>query len=296
MKIKIKKLFLPILASILCVLCVACNRSARSVDDTANRSVIHGKTFHFANDRQRQEWEEPLAKLLSNVLVPYGEHGEIMGTQAAIDPNAPSIPASYTCGLLDITGDGVPELLVHPLGYGGSAGNATYFIYDIYSGQELGSIDGGHEGAWCVYYDTEAEGLQLIGQYWWRYGWPERDRFIKKVKYDPELQQYTEDAYFRTYHVIDAVWEEAADADPNQSVGWVESYPSTTFYLHGQEVSMDDYYTEYDRFVKTCIRIPETELVLFYWDDVSDDEDSYEEKGRKMAHALISSEQEFIQP
>lgn len=293
---KIQKIFLLPLAVILVVLCTACSRSDKSVDDTVNHRVIHEKAIRLVDDKQRQEWEIPLAKLLSNVQVPYGEHGEIMGYQAAVDPNAPSIPACYTCGLLDITSDGVPELLVHPLGYGGSAGNATYFIYDIYSGKELGSIDGGHEGAWCVYYDTEADEYCLIGQYWWRYGWPERDRFIKKVKYDAELQQYTEDDYFRTYHAVDVVWEETTDTDSSQSVEWAEGYSRTTFYLYSEKVSMDTYYAEYDRFVKTYIRIPETELVLFYWDDISDDEDSYEEKGRKMARALVNSEQAFILP
>ena len=57
---------------------------------------------------------------------------------------------------------------------------------------------------------------------------------------------------------------------------------------------MDDYYAEYNCFVTKYIRIPETELVLFSWDEVSNDEDDYITKGEKMAEALITSKQKFI--
>ena len=57
---------------------------------------------------------------------------------------------------------------------------------------------------------------------------------------------------------------------------------------------MDDYYEEYDWFIQNCIRIPETELILIDWDDVTEDGDDYVTKGEKMAQALITSSQMFI--
>ena len=88
-----------------------------------------------------------------------------------------------------------------------------------------------------------------------------------------------------------------ADEDPDDifyTATWLENYPNTTYGVNNQAVYLDDYYAEYDWFVQNCIRIPETELLLFSWDDVSDDEDDYITKGEKMAHALISSSQQFI--
>ena len=82
------------------------------INQETAKYIIKGKEIVFVDDELKKEWKEPLAKLLSNVLVPYGEHGEIMGYEAAVDPNAPTIPGSLECGLLDITRDGIPGLSV----------------------------------------------------------------------------------------------------------------------------------------------------------------------------------------
>lgn len=195
--------------------------------------------------------------------------------------------------------DGVPELLVHPFGYFGSSGTATYFVYNIYSGQKLGEIDGGNGQSWCLYYNTEYDSVDLIGQYWLRGGWAWRDRYITEVYYDESIMECFEAQQFRTSHEITGEQTDIVDEDPDDmfyTATWVESYPSTTYYVNRQEVYLDDYYAEYNHFIKTCIRIPETELILISWDNVSDDEDDYATKGAKMAEALVTSEQEFILP
>jgi len=261
--------------------------------------IIGGKEIFFVDDDTKKEWKAPLAKLLSNVLVPYGEGGDILGYEASVDPNAPVIPQSYRCGLLDITQDGVPELLVHPFGYHGSSGTSTYFVYNIYSGQKLGEIDGGSGESWCYYYYTETDELNLIGQYWLRCGWDWRDRYMTKVYYEDSVGECMEAVYLHTAHAINGEETDIVDEDPDDmfyTATWVESYPETTYYRYGQEVYLDDYYAEYDWFLQKCIRIPETELVLINWDDISDADDDYSTKGSKMADALISSDQEFIQP
>ncbi|MBO5415227.1 MAG: hypothetical protein J6A83_01180 [Clostridia bacterium] len=259
--------------------------------------IIAGKKIYFVDDSQKREWRAPLAKLLSNVLVPYGENGEIGGYEASVDPKAPTIPQSYACGLLDITMDGVPELLVHPFGYHGSSGTVTYFVYNIYSGQCLGEIDSGRDELWSFYYYSESDELRLVGQYWLRYGWPSRDRFIDTVGYDEGYNECYSMSYFKTSHEIYGEQTDIVDEDPDDmfySATWVESYPDTTYYLHNREVYLDDYYAEYNSFVRNCIPISETALTVIWWGDVSEDEDDYATKGRKMADALLASEQEFI--
>ena len=301
------KLIALILLSMVILSFVGCTQKENDIDSdsdiNARASVpnckINGREFYFVSDEAKQEWKEPLAKLLSNVLIPYGEHGESLGYEATIDPKAPVIPQCYECGLLDITMDGVPELLVHPFGYFGSSGTATYFVYNIYSGQKLGEIDGGNGQSWCLYYNTEYDSVDLIGQYWLRGGWAWRDRYITEVYYDESIMECFEAQQFRTSHEITGEQTDIVDEDPDDmfyTATWVESYPSTTYYVNRQEVYHDDYYAEYNHFVKTCIRIPETELILISWDDVSDDEDDYTTKGTKMAEALVTSEQEFILP
>lgn len=271
--------------------------SPETPDIKENYYRINEKNIYFLSNEEKQEWKEPLSKLLSNVWLPYGEHGEILGYEASIDPHAPVIPQSYECGLLDVTRDGIPDLLVHPFGYHGSSGTATYFVYNIYSGQKIGEIDGGRAQSWSYYYYTETDDFNLVGQYWLRCGWEQRDRYITTVFYDETTLTCYESAYLHTFHQISGEKPDILDEDPDDmfyTATWVESYPNTKYYVHNQEVYLDDYYAEYDWFVKNCIRIPETELILFRWDDVSDDEDDYITKGEKMATALISSSQQFI--
>lgn len=271
----------------------------KTIEPSKADCIINGRELYFVDEETKNEWKEPLAKLLSNVLIPYGEHGEILGYKATMDPKAPVIPQCYECGLLDITMDGVPELLVHPFGYFGSSGTATYFVYNIYSGQKLGEIDGGNGQSWCFYYNTDYDSVDLIGQYWLRGGWAWRDRYITEVYYDDSIMECFEAQQFRTSHEITGEQTDIVDEDPDDmfyTATWVESYPSTTYYVNRQEVYLDDYYAEYNHFVKTCIRIPETDLILISWDDVSDDDDDYATKGAKMAEALVTSEQEFILP
>lgn len=258
--------------------------------------IINGKEFFFVEDEVKKEWKEPIAKLLSNVLVSYGEKGEIFGYKVTGDPKEPAIPECYSCGLLDVNEDGVPELLLHPFGYHGSSGTSTYFAYNIYSGQKLGEIDGGNAESWCFYYDTVNDNTKLVGQYWLRGGWPYRGRYITEVYYDEAIMECYELIYLHTSHEIEHEYTEYVDGEPNYDSEWFEIYPSTAYSVHNRDVDLDTYYAEYDSFVRTCVRIHETELVLFYWGDVSDDTDDYATRGEKMAEALVSSSQEFIIP
>ena len=254
--------------------------------------VVGGKAYDFVGDEVKKEWEEPLARLLSNVYLPYGENGDILGYEATVDPHAPVIPQSYACGLFDVTGDGVPELLVYPLGYGGSSGNATYFVYNFYSGQKLGEIDGGNAQSLCLYHDTEKGDTDIFGRYWLRGGWAYRGRYITEVTYDEMLMECFQSTYLSTSHDVEQ--EETVDEDGEMMID--EIYSNTEYYVYGKEVSIDDYYAEYDSFSVRYVRIPETELVTVRWSDVTEDADDYVTRGQKMARALLQTDQAFLAP
>ena len=269
---------------------VGCVREAPgSEPGTGTQScVVNGREIAFVDDAAKQAWQEPLERLLSNVLVAYGENGDILGYEASVDPHAPSIPQCYRCGLFDVTRDGVPELLVHPFGYFGSSGSVTYFVYDFYSGQKLGEISGGISQSWCVYYDIVEEKADIYGQFWIRIGWSWRERYVKTLYFDEAIRECGDVQYLRSTHDITA---EEVEGEEN---AMIERYPATNYYMYQSEVGLDEYYQAYDTFLQTCIRIPETELILFDWGDVSDDADDYPTKGKKMAAALIASAQEYV--
>ena len=171
-------------------------------DIKENYCRINGKDVYFVSSEEKQEWREPLSKLLSNVWLAYGEHVEILGYEASVDPHAPVIPQNYECGLLDVTRDEISELLVHPSGYHGSSRIATYFVCNIYNGQQMGEIDGGNAQSWSYYYYTETDDFTLVGQYWLRGGLEQRDRYITTVLYDETTLKCYEPAYLHTFHQI----------------------------------------------------------------------------------------------
>lgn len=222
--------------------------------------IINGETLYFVTEEEKSEWKDPVA--------------ELIGKEA-------DISEGYGCGLFDVTGDGTPELLAHPRGYYGSSGTVTYFIYDISDGRYIGEINSGNDGSLCVYYNTQTESTSLVGQYWLRYGWDQRERFLSMIEYDPSTSEYTETVCLRTFHEISM----------SQSG---EVYPSTEYYVHGQKVTLDEYYSEYTKFEMNFVRIPETELCFVRWDDITDEEDDDFVKAEKMAEALVSSAQKFL--
>ena len=282
-----------------CLSMVGCTSMFKDDAPPSADCIINGREFYFVSDETKQEWKAPLAKLLSNVLVPYGELGDILGYEATVDSNAPAIPQSFKCGLMDVTMDGIPELLVHPFGYFGSSGIETYFVYNIYSGQKLGEMGGGNAQSWCFYYDTESDALDLVGQYWLRGGFSWRDRYVTEMIYDDERMECVESKYLSTSHEIFGEQTDIVDEDPDDmfyTATWVETYPNTTYYINDQEVYLDDYYAAYDHFVQTSVRIPETELILIRWEEISNEDDDASQKGAKMAEALVNSKQEFILP
>ena len=264
--------------------------------------VVDGKEFSVIDEKAKKEWKEPLAKLLANVRVPYGGKEGIDGYKASVDSKAPVLPQNYRCGLLDVTQDGIPELLVHPFGFFGSSGTETYYAYNFYSGQKLGEISSSTNGSWCFYYDTQSNKIELYGQYWLRQGVGREDFFTKIARYsDGTMETYVNDYLQATYEIL--VYDEQdtlpyfmPQANPLYDDSDIGKCSEIIYYIGDEKVTFDEYYAECDKFVTNKIMLPETELILIDWDDVSEDEDDYITKGKKMVEALISTEQKFIVP
>lgn len=255
--------------------------------------VIDGKKIEFVGNAKKQDWEKPLAKLLSNVLLPISKGGDIVGEYPAVDANAPAIPDFSECGLFDVTMDGVPELLIIPRGSTGSSGAVVFQVYDIYSGKYIGDISGDWSGDLCMYYHTETDELQAFSRYRFREGWAGRTRYIDAVKYDTEREEYNTVPYLKTTHLIDATVTSEGEGDIYIG-SWKETYPKTEYYLYGKQVSLDDYYAEYDQFTRDFLPISRTRILLFSKYELTETESDPGVIGKLLAKQLLSSEQCFI--
>ena len=279
----------------LLAVCVGCTKAPTETPSAGtDYTRVNGKTFYFLAEEELEALREPLERLLSNencTIYADTPRGEIIGYRPH-DPDMPSIPEGYRCGLYDATGDGIPELLVHPNGYYGSSGTATYFVYDIVTGEEIGSMDGGNSESWCVYYVTESDELVSVGSYWRRGGWSDRYRVMTLLRYDSEEKDCYEELYLYAHLGIGhAVPDEGAPVEE-----WGEEYPYASYSVRGKDVYLDEYYAELDWFTSHCVRLPETELCLIDWDEVCEDEDDRFIRAQKMAEALLSSHQKFVVP
>lgn len=280
------------LTALICLACVACGQEA----DVQDHTHVYGTTVYFVTDEQKQDWEAPLAALLSNVEDPYQERGENRDVTSSVDPDAPTTPPSHYCGLFDVTADGVPELMLFPYGGGGSAGNALYYVYDIFSGEQIGCLEGGFDKSWCYYYHPDMQAFTAFGQYSWRIGWSGRERYIAVPEYNNEREKYDIRIYLYAYYEIAG---EVVDPQPSEEQGiftgtWIESYPGTIYEIYGHKATLDEYYTEYQRLTEEYVRIPETALCLLSWSDVCGQEEDAAVRGSQMARALLQTEQKFI--
>lgn len=260
--------------------------------DTTDFCVINGRMINFVPVEELKRIEKPLAKLLANEWRMIGERSGGDNIYCP-DPDSPSVPQSYSCALMDVTGDGVPELLLHPFGYFGSSGTASYKIYDVYSGEYLGMIDDGMGIPWCSYYNVKEDNYYIIGQYYLRGGWPYRHRTFVELAHDSD-EGFYDCSFASSSHDIDMIHHEEMDSGDVEY--WEEIYPNTDYYTRDDSDSIDDYFwTIYD-FNQNFIRIPETELKQIDWDDVCDDDDDLGVRAEKMARALVTSCQRIILP
>ena len=256
--------------------------------------------IEFATDEQKREWRSALVSLLNNEKTPIYEKGEGLVGYTCLYPERPCIEPGYQLALFDINTDGTPELLVN-VG-GGTAGNAFYYVYDIVSGEEIGTLEGGHSNSWCIYFNQTTGNYEAIGQFEWRSGWMGKIRFVNKATITNTMAW--NDAYLHetslmcAYYDIDAAKVEltAEEIEEGIHASWEEIYPGVRFWVNGDSASIETYFNAQDEFVENYIRITETGIQLVDWDDVTTDEDNVAIKAEKMAEALITTNQKFIVP
>lgn len=256
--------------------------------------------FEFVTDDQKREWRSALASLLNNEKTPVYEKGEGLVGYTYLYPDRPCIETGYQLALFDFNADGMPELLVN-VG-GGSAGNAFYYVYDVMSGEEIGTLDGGHDNSWCIYFNQSTGKFEAIGQFEWRSGWMGKIRFVNKAMITNTMAW--DEAYLHetslmcAYYDIDAAEVELTDEEIAEGVhaSWEEIYPGVRFWVNGDSASIGTYFNAQDEFTENYIRISETGIQLIDWDDVISEEDNVAVKAEKMAEALIISNQKFILP
>ena len=250
----------------------------------------HYEVDIYVDDSEKEEWYSAIVKLISNQEEPYGTPADgIIGYEAP-RPDEPSIVWGLDMGLFDITGDGIPELLLN-LG-GGSAGNDYFYIYDIFFGEHIGLIGGGGDSAWNIYYDIQNKRYIPIGRYDLRSGDSGSSHHIDTIQYSVEHQSYFgKELFYSAYE-----YDKKMLVDENGNQGGVEiSIADVDFRVNGEPEFFQEYHYELTDFYQEHSLVPHTGLMLYYWSDVSDDDDSYQERAEKMAEMLLyGSGQQFV--
>ena len=250
----------------------------------------HYEVDVYFSDEERQAWFEPIVKLISNQQEPYGNPAEGIIGYIAPRPDEPSIESGFNMGLFDVTGDGTPELLLDK--GGGSAGNDYFYVYDIFSGEIIATLDGGGEKAWAVYYDIENNKYFPVGRYDWRVGCFGSMHFVTTIQYSEANKVFCEKGIFYSALYFEEKHVESEDGDINE-VEFVIT--DAEFKINGEDVDFQHYHYELSEFYQSYSLVPNTGLLLYDWSDVSDAEDSYRERAEKMAQMLLyGSGQRFV--
>ena len=282
---------ITILVLLMCIgisLC-ACRGEEHEVPQVTEK-YNHYEVDIYVSDSEKEEWYNAIVKLISNQEKPYGTPADgIIGYEAP-RPDEPSIACGLDMGLFDITGDGVPELLLN-LG-GGSAGNDYFYIYDIFSGKHIGILGGGGDKAWNIYYDIQNDRYIPIGRYDLRSGDSGSSHHISTIQYSEEDQLYYGKTLFYSSYEYDKIITEGEDG----KIGSIElDIEDVYFMVNGEPIGFQSYHYELTDFYQEHSLVPHTGLMLYYWSDVSDDDDSYQERAEKMAQMLLfGSGQKFV--
>ena len=250
----------------------------------------HYEVDIYVSDSEKEEWYNAIVKLISNQEEPYGTPADgIIGYEAP-RPDEPSIASGFDMGLFDVTGDGTPELLLN-MG-GGSAGNDFFYIYDIFTGKIVGQVDGGGKKAWAIYYDTENSKYLPIGRYDWRNGDSGSIHFITTIVFDDEDCTYREKGLFYSSLEYDKI---QLEDEEGKFAGIELEIDEVVFRVDGEPCGFQDYHYELTDFYQEHSLVPHTGLMLYYWSDVADEDDSYQKRAEKMAQMLLyGSGQKFV--
>ena len=284
------KRFISVFYVIILVLTFMGCEQENGVEDCNSIPLSNEYQEIYVSDDVKAEWYDPLVKLISNQDESYGNPQDGIIGYKAPRPNDPSIAAGCDMGLFDVNLDGVPELLLN-MG-GGSAGNDYFYIYDVFTGEKIGTINGGGSEAWAVYYDVENNKYWPIGRYDWRSGDSGSIHFVKTIVFDENNQEYCEKSLFYSSYEYDK--RELTDEN-GDFYGIDLEIADVSFGVNGESTDFQSYHYDITDFYQNHCLVPNTSIKLFYWSDVSDENDSYQERAEKMAQMLLyGSGQKFI--
>lgn len=239
--------------------------------------------YEYIDESEKEKWREPLIMLLENMKSPKFE-------KMICDipyPGRPAIEHGYSASLMDINLDGVPELFID-VG-GGSAQNRFYYVYDLLTGKELGTLNGGYNDTWCVYFNRQSGSYEVLSHFEWRIGWMGKSRFVSscEITTDPET---CEDILVE--HYLMSAHYSISTNDPDDFEDKL-AFDSISFYVDGTLSYIDEYFEAQDEFNKNYVRLFETSMVTVHIEDLPKDDKSKEEI---TADNLLNTSQIFIRP
>lgn len=279
---KYKRMICACLAAVELFLFVSCSKGGKTLR-AGDFCRIGGEYLYFLANEELDDLREPLIKLLANRKEMYYQDGADVQFIPP-DPDSPSIAYGYRCGLFDFTGDGIPELAVEPHGYSGSSGATEYWIYDIYTGDQIAEIHTG-EGSICLYYSIKHDSVAIINAYTTQCGYSEPSKATVSEVFDFASGEFVED--FRMNESSLMHHENGMDSPLVTEI---------RYSVNGETVDWHGYHSQVEHFIANYIRIPETELRLIDWSDVSENGAGRFVRAEKMADALIGSAQKYIIP
>lgn len=243
---------------------------------------VNGTTFEFLSDKETEKLREPLEKLILEALALEPVTDDDYDYVKLFDAENPTVIPGIEYGLLDVNFDGVPELFVHPYGYTGSSGNATYSVFDIYSGENIGVIQSGQDD-WCVYLETGTNELVIMGEYITRGGWTDHSYACVMLGFDSGTGGITERYVLSSHNSYIG----SDNSDVND--GW-----SAVYYVDEEKTGPEIYLHTAKTLNESYARIPETKLVFIRDEHFYDLDISKEEHARYIVDALLSTGQRFI--
>lgn len=258
-----------VLVIILCcsLLLVSCSKDDNSINASNNK--IDNVSLVGTNIAWKEDLMTTLTKLKAEGV--FDEH----------------FMDGYAVALFDLNYDGVPEII--EVEASGFSGGVNYIAYDMSDGNVVATFGGGvfhseHSGAWCVYLDTETGSYKTIENSTTRGGSTVLRRNISELAFEEDLTTYTEKSLFYVKYDIE---EDVVDGE------LVESKVSANHYYCDENVSVSEYNYQYDLFIASHIRIPETGMKLIRWVDV-EDKNNPDASVNNMVEALLSSGQKFV--
>lgn len=272
-----KRVLTIVLSILLLFSAVACNYTNKTHDrenDEQSENYIENTqidNYEFISAEEKASWRHRLINILSNCEKYAPEFG---------------CYGSYAAAIMDLNFDNTPEVIL--ASYGGSMCNIPLQIFDLNSGEMLGTYIASQYGPDNVYLCVaKKDGKYVIL----------RDGSIR----------ITADEFHRSIGILKVNEDTKSNYLISESILSSSTENGTeTYMVNGIRADKEFYDEQYDQFLFEYKTIDQTAMQLFKWSDYGElewkdfgikegiDPESHRILAEKMADALISSSQEFI--